>query len=227
MRKQNDIEDSEEYYGNLKEHMRQAGPEGVAPIHVQPKGGRNTYGGGTDEHANLGNGGHRVALAMELGWTHMRTTSSKQASGYAEEDEYGKGMGDEDSADYYVPRLSLADAIRAANGEIPSADQYQPGQSGAGRGEFGGAYARGGRGHRAVPTGQGSGGARRWARDPANEPAKQWGTGPIQEQNARIQGYGGGQRSDRRPGEGQQAMQISRPVPNPYGSQPISGEQFK
>src|ERR1017187_5638678 len=88
--KQNDIENSPKYYNDLREHMREVGPEGVAPIHVQPKGGSNAYGGGTDEHANLGNGGHRVAIAMELGWTHMRTTSAKQSSGYDEESEYGK-----------------------------------------------------------------------------------------------------------------------------------------
>src|ERR1017187_3355994 len=102
LNKESDIENSEEYYGNLREHMRAVGPEGVAPIHVQPRGKPGAYGGGFPlEHANLGNGGHRVAIAMELGWTHMRTTSDKGASGYAEEDEYGKGMEDNDDYDDY------------------------------------------------------------------------------------------------------------------------------
>jgi hypothetical protein len=201
--KRDDIENQPEYYGALKEHMREVGPEGVAPIHVQPKGGRNAYGGGTDEHANLGNGGHRVAIAMELGWTHMRTTSAKQSSGYDEESEYGKDNDGYDESDNYY---------RESSYQAPSVSPR----------DF--------RGPRAQPPG-GTGGPREWARDDpqraANDKkARAWGTGPIEEANARM-----------RPGAdhpfspvempGQQAMQVSRPVPHPYGSQPISGEQFK
>jgi hypothetical protein len=212
--KQSDIENQPTYYGALKEHMREMGPENVAPIHVQPRGKVPAYGGGGPlEHANLGNGGHRVAIAMELGWTHMRTTSEKGASGYAEEDEYGKGEGGEDSDAYYNEQSSA---------DIDS-NPY-PGVAGK-EGEFGGAYVQGGRGRRAQPTG-GTGGPREWAHPPNsardNVKQKAWGTGPIQEQNARIQGYGGGQRSDRRPGDGQQELKLPRPVPDPY----VSEQQF-
>ena len=210
LNKESDIENSEEYYGNLREHMRAVGPEGVAPIHVQPRGNLDAYGGGTSrlEHANLGNGGHRVAIAMELGWTHMRTTSDKGASGYAEESEYGKGMEDNDDYDgsdgYYREDQSSYQAPSVSPRDF--------------------------RGPRAQPPG-GTGGPREWARDDpqllANDKkARAWGTGPIEAANARM-----------RPGAdrpfspvempGQQAMQVSRPVPSPYGSQPISGEQFK
>jgi hypothetical protein len=209
LNKESDIENSEEYYGNLREHMRAVGPEGVAPIHVQPRGKPGAYGGGFPlEHANLGNGGHRVAIAMELGWTHMRTTSDKGASGYAEESEYGKGMEDNDDYDgsdgYYREDQSSYQAPSVSPRDF--------------------------RGPRAQPPG-GTGGPREWARDDpqllANDKkARAWGTGPIEAANARM-----------RPGAdrpfspvempGQQAMQVSRPVPSPYGSQPISGEQFK
>ena len=199
--KESDIENSEEYYGKLKEHMRAVGPEGVAPIHVESRGGRSGYGGfnqGPLEHARLGNGGHRVALAMELGWTHMRTTSAKQSSGYAEESEYGKDNDGYDESDNYY---------RESSYQAPSVSPR----------DF--------RGPRAQPPG-GTGGPRDWARPGNGEKARAWGTGPIEEANARM-----------RPGAdrpfspvempGQQAMQVSRPVPSPYGSQPISGEQFK
>src|ERR1017187_8622875 len=205
LNKESDIENSEEYYGNLREHMRAVGPEGVAPIHVQPRGNLDAYGGGTSrlEHANLGNGGHRVAIAMGLGWTHMRTTSDKGASGYAEESEYGKGMEDNDDYDgsdgYYREDQSSYQAPSVSPRDF--------------------------RGPRAQPPG-GTGGPRDWARPGNGEKARAWGTGPIEEANARM-----------RPGPdhpfspvempGQQAMQVSRPVPSPYGSQPISGEQFK
>src|ERR1039458_6851147 len=151
LNKESDIENSEEYYGNLREHMRAVGPEGVAPIHVQPRGNLDAYGGGTSrlEHANLGNGGHRVAIAMELGWTHMRTTSDKGASGYAEESEYGKGMEDNDDYDgsdgYYREDQSSASI---------DSNPY-PGSSSAGmyKGNI----------QRAQPPG-GTGGPREWAR---------------------------------------------------------------
>ena len=203
LNKESDIENSEEYYGNLKEHMREVGPEGVAPIHVEPRGKSSAYGAGVGplEHARLGNGGHRVAIAMELGWTHMRTTSAKQSSGYDEESEYGKG--EDDVNDY------------------DESDGYSREDQSSYQAPF--------RGPRAQPPG-GTGGPRDWARPlegyGSAAQGRAWGTGPIEEANARM-----------RPGAdhpfspvempGQQAMQVSRPVPSPYGSQPISGEQFK
>jgi hypothetical protein len=203
-RKQEDIENSGDpgqYYGDLREHMRQVGPEGVAPIHVQPRGGRNAYGGGTDEHANLGNGGHRVAIAMELGWTHMRTTSEKEGSGYDEENEYGKHEDYEDAESDNFIRDEQSSSAGPYKGNI----------------------------QRAQPPG-GTGGPREWARPgnsayPENK-GKQWGTGPIEEANARMRPGANHPFPGKMEIPGQQAMQISRPVPNPYGEQPVSGEQF-
>jgi len=75
--------------------MRTGGPDSIPPIHVDTANNiAGAYGGAGSsdfgEHLALGNGGHRVAIAHELGWKSMRTTTDIEQSGYGEEEEYGK-----------------------------------------------------------------------------------------------------------------------------------------
>ena len=69
-------------YAPLVQAMRAGGPDAIPPLHVAKDasahyGGNNIFPGRTQ----LGNGGHRLAIAHQLGWTHMRVTPNIYESG--------------------------------------------------------------------------------------------------------------------------------------------------
>lgn len=73
-------------YGALREAMRKGGPAGseVPPVHIG-KGMGTAYGNGLSNRKTMfGNGGHRVAIAADLGWKAMRYTPDLEESGYGD-----------------------------------------------------------------------------------------------------------------------------------------------
>jgi hypothetical protein len=68
----------------LHKAMKQGDMNTIPPVHVDTRGQINKmYGGGAGSNAKLalGNGGHRVASAYDLGWKRMRITSHPGESG--------------------------------------------------------------------------------------------------------------------------------------------------
>lgn len=77
-----------DYYDELREHMETVGPEGdYAPVHVDVGANMDVYAPAWPVPAQhrrrmcMGNGHHRVKLALELGWTKIRTTDDVFESG--------------------------------------------------------------------------------------------------------------------------------------------------
>jgi hypothetical protein len=82
--------------------MAKEGPWGtsVPPILIRDQFGTSSAGDTPQRNPGayqLGNGGHRVAIAHELGWKAMRTTDSKVQSGYGDTRFNGNNGGDENS----------------------------------------------------------------------------------------------------------------------------------
>jgi hypothetical protein len=68
----------------LHQAMKRGDMNTIPPVHVDTRNQINKmYGGGAGSNAKLalGNGGHRVASAHDLGWKRMRITSHPGESG--------------------------------------------------------------------------------------------------------------------------------------------------
>ena len=77
-------------YPALQSTMAKEGPKGTTtpPIHVGNVFGTASPADTPQRNPGvfaMGNGGHRVAIASELGWNAMRTTDSKVQSGYGDQ----------------------------------------------------------------------------------------------------------------------------------------------
>lgn len=99
-----------EDYPALIHTMRTGGPQSIPPVHVDTISGINqSYGGGRIPHLSalsnqnrlaLGNGGHRTAIAHDLGWKVMPVTSYKEESGYGDPEYLRENYGSDESGSY-------------------------------------------------------------------------------------------------------------------------------
>ena len=79
-------------YDDLTEAMRSKDPRSIPPLHVgTSKAIRKSYraSGPMSARPMLGNGGHRSAIAHDLGWKVIATTPYKSASGYGDSEMKG------------------------------------------------------------------------------------------------------------------------------------------
>ncbi len=132
-----------EDYDLLRDTMRSKGVKAIPPVHVGTVDQLNRDYGGKDEpgmpgisHLNslhmvgkgdalaLGNGGHRTAIAADLGWKVMPVTHDKMNSGYGNEE----FMKDPDEPEWSAEHVPSSDGNHDIVQHDPSGGmRYQPG----------------------------------------------------------------------------------------------------
>lgn len=117
-----------EDYPALINAMKTGGVKAIPPVHVDTTSAINSdYGSraySPKSNMSLGNGGHRVAIAHDLGWKAMPVTSYKDESGYGDP-EFGKESYD-DSGSYgnssYGNSTGSSSSSQSASNAASSAD---------------------------------------------------------------------------------------------------------
>jgi hypothetical protein len=119
--KQEQVEEGQgdtEDYPALIEAMKTGGVKSIPPVHVDTTSAINrSYGSDAyspKSNMSLGNGGHRTAIAHDLGWKVMPVTPYKDESGYGDE-EFGKQSYGEGSSGWRDSSGSQQSASNAAS----------------------------------------------------------------------------------------------------------------
>ena len=84
-------------YPALEEAMRKGGPAGGKVPPILLTGGPDHGGGDSFDQPRIGNGGHRLALADDLGWKMIPVTRDRDSSGYGDKRELNERVNSYDS----------------------------------------------------------------------------------------------------------------------------------